>query len=163
MCQYGPKRGRKRESVDTSFDWYSHKIPSCLFDYKGKKELTACHIFQIWDAYFGAPGKFHSNCGGEFANDIFREMNEKLGIEISTTPGESPFSNGVVERNNKVLYEALMKTMEDAKCDLETALAWAVSAKHALQNHGRYSPNQLVFGTNVNLPSVITDLAPALE
>ena len=81
-------------------------------------------------------------------------MNEKLGIETS---------NGVVERNNKVLYEALMKTMEDAKCDLETALAWAVSAKHALQNHGRYSPNQLVFGTNVNLPSVITDLGPALK
>ena len=36
-------------------------------------------------------------------------------------------------------------------------------SKNALQNHGGYSPNQLVFGTNVNLPSVITDLAPALE
>ena len=33
-------------------------------------------------------------------------MNEKIGIEISATPGESPFSNRVVERNNKVLYEA---------------------------------------------------------
>ena len=46
---------------------------------------------------------------------------------------------------------------------METALAWAVSAKNALQNRGGYSPNQLVFGTNVNLPSVITDLASALE
>ena len=53
--------------------------------------------------------------------------------------------------------------MEDVKCDMETALAWAVSLKNGLQNHGRYSPNQLVFGTNVNLPSVITDLAPALK
>ena len=77
-------------------------------------------------------------------------MNKKLGIETSATPGESPFSNGVVERNKKVLYEALMKTMKDAKCDVETALAWAVSTKNALQNHGVYSPNQLVFGTNVN-------------
>ena len=42
-------------------------------------------------------------------------MDKKLGIEISTTPGESPSSNGVVERNNKVLYEALLKTMEDTK------------------------------------------------
>ena len=42
-------------------------------------------------------------------------------------------------------------------------LAWAVPAKNALQNHGGYSPNQLVFDTNINLPSVITDLAPALE
>ena len=122
-----------------------------------------CPIFQIWVAYFGALGKFHSDCGGKFANDVFRKMNEKLGIETSTTPGESPFSNGAVERNSKVLYEGLMKTMEDAKCDMETALAWTVSAKNALQNHGGYSPNQLAFGNTVNLPSVITDLAPALE
>ena len=81
---------------------------------------------------------------------MYSEMNKKLGIETSATPGESPFSNGVVERNKKVLYEALMKTMKDAKCDVETALAWAVSTKNALQNHGGYSPNQLVFGTNVN-------------
>ena len=105
-----------------------------------------CRIFQIWVAYFGAPGKFHSDYGEEFANDVFREMNEKIVTETSTTPGESPFSNGVVERNNKVLHEALMKTMEDAKCNMETALAWPVSA----DNHGGYSPNSLVFGTNVN-------------
>ena len=149
--------------------WILHLIDAatrytaaCLISRK-KKELVVCRIFQIWVAYFGAPKKFHSDCGGEFANDVFREMNEKLGIETSTTPGESRFSNGVVERNNKVLYEAFIKTIEDAKCDMETALAWAVSAKNALQNHGGYSPNQLVFGTNVNLPSVITDLAPALE
>ena len=127
--------------------WILHLIDAatrytaaCLINRK-KKELVVCRIFQIWVAYFGAPKKFHSDCGGEFANDVFREMNEKLGIETSTTPGESPFSNGVVERNNKVLYEAFIKTMEDAKCDMETALAWAVSAKNALQNHGGYSPN----------------------
>ena len=72
-------------------------------------------ILQIWVAYFGAPVKFQTECGGEFANEVFREMDKKLGIEISTTPGESPSSNGVVEKNNKVLYEALLKTMEDTK------------------------------------------------
>ena len=57
-----------------------------------KKKSWQCAIFQIWVAYFGTPGKFHSNGSGEFANDVFCEMNKKLGIEISTTPGESPFS-----------------------------------------------------------------------
>ena len=37
------------------------------------------------------------------------------------------------------------------------------SKKNILQNHGEYCPNHLVLRTNVNLPSVITDLAPALE
>ena len=68
-------------------------------------------------------GRFHKDYGGKPANYIFREMKEKSGTETSTTPGKSMFSNEVVsERNNKVLYEALMETMEDAKCEMETTL-----------------------------------------
>ena len=85
-------------------------------------------------AYFGVPGKIHSDCGGEFSNEVFREMNDKLGIETSTMPGEAPFSNGIVEKNNKILYESMMKTKEESKCDLDNALAWAVCAKNTLQN-----------------------------
>ena len=69
--------------------------------------MIVCRIFQHWIAYFGVPGKIHSDCGGEFSNEVFREMNEKLGIETSTTPGEAPFSNDIVERNNKILYESM--------------------------------------------------------
>ena len=43
------------------------------------------------------------------------------------------------------------------------ALAWAVSAKTALQNRGGYSPSQLLFGRNVNMPTVLEDKLPALE
>ena len=87
-------------------------------------------------------------------------MNEKLGIETSTTPGEAPYSNGIVKRNHRVLFESMMKTIDDCKCDLGTALAWATCAKNCLQNVYGYSPNQFVFGSNVSLPSVITDLPP---
>ena len=51
-------------------------------------------IFEGWIAYFGASRKLHSDCGGEFCNEVLREMNEKLGRETSTTPGEAQFSNG---------------------------------------------------------------------
>ena len=149
--------------------WFLHMVDAatrytaaCIIHTK-KKEEVVCRIFQLWIAYFGTPKKFHSDCGGEFCNDVFREMNEKLGIETSTTPGESPFSNGIVERNNKILYESMMKTMEESKCDRETALAWSVSASNALQNVTGFAPNQLVLGANINLPSVITDQPPALE
>ena len=128
-----------------------------------RKEVIVEKIFSSWIAYFGAPKKLHSDCGGEFTNDLLIEMNEKLGIETSTTPGESPFSNGLVERSNKILYESMMKTMDDAKCDMQTALAWSVSAKNCLQNVNGYSPNQLVFGINANIPSILTDAPPALE
>ena len=149
--------------------WILHMIDAatrytaaCIV-YTKKKEVIVSRIFQLWIQYFGAPLKLHSDCGGEFCNSVLEEMNHKLGIETSTTPGEAPFSNAIVERNNAVLYEAMMKTIEDCKCDREIALAWAVSAKNALQNQGGYSPNQMVLGCNVNLPSVVTDMPPALE
>ena len=62
--------------------WILHLIDTatrysaaCLISDK-KKQTILCRIFQIWIAYFGAPEKFHSDCGGEFANDAFLEMNE---------------------------------------------------------------------------------------
>ena len=42
---------------------------------------------------------------------INTEMNEKLNIETATMAGESPFSNGIVERHNKILAEAFSKTV----------------------------------------------------
>ena len=149
--------------------WILHLIDSttrytaaCLVE-KKKKELVVTKIFQIWIAYFGSPIKMHNDCGGEFCNDVMREMHEKFGIETSTTPGEAPYSNGIVERSNAVIYESMMKTKEDAKCSYEMALAWAVSAKNALQNVHGYSPNQLVLGCNVNLPSVLNSQLPGLN
>ena len=57
----------------------------------------------------------------------------------------------------------MMKPMEDSKCDKSKALAWAVSTKNVLQNVNGCSPNQLVFGMNVTLPSVLTGKPPALD
>ena len=53
--------------------------------------------------------------------------------------------------------------MLDVKCEPQIALPWAVSAKNALQNHGGFSPNQLVFGHNINTPCILTDKVPAPE
>ena len=50
-------------------------------------------------------------------------MNENLSVETRMTAGESPFSNGIVERhNNKVLFEVFSKTL-DVPCETEVALA----------------------------------------
>jgi len=121
------------------------------------------NLMKSWFSYFGSPKRIHSDCGGEFSSNLFREMNERFGIETSTTPAEAPYANGVVERGNKVLFESMMKTKEDVGCDTETALAWAVSAKNYLQNVYGFSPNQLVLSQNVTLPNVIDSEPPALE
>ena len=83
----------------------------------------------------GAPRKMLSD-NGEFANETFREMNEKLNVSTHTTAAESPWSNGTIERHNEILYESMMEPMKDTNCDPEVALAWDVNAKHSLQNKG---------------------------
>ena len=113
--------------------------------------------------YFGSPEKFLSKNGGEFSYETYREINEKLNVVTLKTAGESPFSNGTAERHNLVVSESMKKTIQDAKCLPEVALAWTISAKNSLQNHGGFSPNQLVFGHNINLPSSLADALPALE
>ena len=57
----------------------------------------------------------------------------------------------------------VLKITDDSKCSVANALVWAVSAKNELHNNLGYSPNQLVFGKNPNLPSVLTAKPPALR
>ena len=119
-------------------------------------------FMKSWISIFGAPRKVFSDNGGEFIGDDFLDMCETFGIKVSTTPSYSPWSNGLVERHNQTLTNMLLKIKEDVKCDWETALAWAISAKNALVNNKGYSPMQIVFGRNPNLPTSLTDTLPAL-
>ena len=62
-----------------------------------------------------------------------------------------------------MLWLTVSKTMEDAHCDLNIALAWGVCAKNALKNVHGFSPNQLVVGRNPNFPNVFDNQLPVLE
>ena len=115
------------------------------------------------DNPFGTPNKFLSDNGGEFISDEFVSMCENLNIRICTTAAYSPWSNGLVERHNAILGLTVSKILDDTECDLNVAVAWAVSAKNSLRNVHGYSPNQLVFGKNPNFPNIIDNEVPALE
>ena len=56
-----------------------------------------------------------------------------------------------------------LKIKEDIKCDMDTALAWAVSTKNTLINNNGFSPAQIAFGKNCMFPSIINDNLPVLE
>ena len=55
-------------------------------------------IFKYWITLFGTPNFFLSDNGGEFNNNVFRELDEQLHINIKTTVAESPWSNGIIEK-----------------------------------------------------------------
>ena len=120
-------------------------------------------FFVSWIAIFGAPKKILTDNGGEFNNNEMRALGESFNIKVLSTAAESPWSNGICERLNGVLGNMVSKISEDAKCDVHTALAWAVSARNAFDNNSGFSPNQLVFGFNPTIPNVFNNDLPALE
>ena len=120
-------------------------------------------FLKCWISVYGAPATLFSDNGGEFNNEAVRDMAANFNIEIKTTAAYSPFSNGILERHNKTLTEAIQKIKYDNNCNWDNALSWALMAKNSMVNMNGFSPYQLVFGRNPNLPSVLHDKPPALE
>ena len=118
---------------------------------------------KYWISVHGAPKRLFSDNGGEFNAQIVRDMCENFNIQVVTTAGYSPWSNGICERHNMIITETLQKIMDSHACDIQTAFCWAIMAKNCLHNVNGFSPYQIAFGRNPNLPSVLDDQLPALE
>ena len=83
---------------------------------------------------FGAPGKFLADNGGEFNNEEYRDMCQNLNVEIMHTAAESPWQNGICERNHAVVDLCLEKILEENPAISDkVALGWALNAKNSLQ------------------------------
>ena len=115
--------------------WILHQIDAatrysvaCLDSTKHQDKIIR-KVYLIWISYFGTPIKFLSDNGGEFSNDSYSEMNEKLNVESATTASDSL----LVERQHKGLNDFMMKTLEGITCESDVALAWSARAKNALQ------------------------------
>ena len=126
-----------------------------------KPETIVRAMFSKWIGIFGAPDKLITDNGGEFVNKELIDLAESFNMTIQTTAAEAPWSNGLVERHNKVIEQMLDKILADTKCNFEIALQWAINAKNSLSNVHGFSPYQLVLGNNPKLPSVLSDKPPA--
>ena len=133
---------------------------------KNKRPPTILsNVMEMWvGSGFGAPGKFLADNGGEFNNEEYRDMCQNLNVEIMHTAAESPWQNGICERNHAVVDLCLEKILEENPAISDkVALGWALNAKNSLQMWNGFSSYQLTFGKNPNLPSTMTDMLPALE
>ena len=63
-----------------------------------KRDVIIEAVLEMWHVTFGPMKRILSDNGGEFTNDDFAEMSEKLNTVIVSTAAESPWSNGINER-----------------------------------------------------------------
>lgn len=152
----------KKLTILHMIDVFSRYSASTIIKSKNK-EIIVDAILKHWVAIFGTPNSIFSDNGGEFNNELLRDVAELLNTRVYTTAAEAPWSNGVCERHNAILENMILKIVDNTSCSVENALTWATCAKNALHNNRGFSPNQLVFGRNPNLPSVLTAKPPALR
>ena len=87
-----------------------------------------------------------------------------MNISVKTSPAESPWCNGTVERHNGILGQMIEAVLEDTRCNIDIAIAWSVNAKNSLNNVYGFSPYQLVMGRNPTIPSILSyENLPALN
>ena len=102
---------------------------------------------------FGIPTSIHSDCGAQFTSNLFREVSNKLGINISTTTPYHPQSNGIVERMHRDLGNMLRSNNLTGEADWETMLDYALYAMRIAKSKTTgLSPYQILFGTEINQP-----------
>ena len=126
-------------------------------------EVILKAIFKSWIHIHGASEKCLTDNGREFANSKSIDMAECMNITVKVTAAESPFSNGLVERQNFIIADMIDKVSEESQhLDMDLTLAWCLNAKNSLAKVHGFSPFHLVFGQNPKLPSTFTNKLPVL-
>ena len=114
-----------------------------------------------WVGVFGAPRRVISDSGLELQNDEMRGLADRFQIELLGTAAKSPWSSGMCERMVGMVKEGLRKVKGERDVSRHMAMMWTVSAKNSLGMKDGYSPNQLVFGRNPNLPNLLGENTPS--
>ena len=104
---------------------------------------------------FGVPGQIHSDQGRNFESAIFTEMCELLGIEKTRTTPYNPKSDGLVERFNRTLLDAIAKLIEPGRHqrDWDEVIPYVMMAyRSSIQDSTGETPNMLMFGRENRSP-----------
>ena len=144
-------------------DMWSRYTISVIIKRKRPKEVIDAFM-ESWARYFGLPEAILNDNGKEFTSDEMREVKSVLNVMDLTTAAQSPWQNGICEKNHQLVDTMWFRMKEDfPNTDDKTLLAWANMAKNSFKMVYGYTPNQLVFGVNPVLPNILSAGPPALE
>ena len=144
-------------------DMWSRLTQSVKITRKEPREVIDKFMLK-WVSIYGIPKACLNDNGGEFTAEEIREFKSILNIIDLTTGAQSPWQNGLCEKNHQIVDTMWIRMKEDyPDVDDDVLLGWANMAKNSMQMVYGFSSNQLVFGTNPNLPNIMNGGLPALE
>ena len=113
-----------------------------------------------WTALFGIPSVCTSDRGPNLTSDIFKGLQEQLGIHVTYSPIYHPQTNGLIERSHQTLKKSIKATLIDMGDKYQGNwifyLPWALLGIRASFNQDlNTSPIEMTLGKQVQLPGTI--------
>ena len=88
-------------------------------------------LTDTWCMNVGFPSHgFFADNGSEFSNVKLNKLTSKLGLSIRFGPAQSPWSNGLNDRNHGSADLTIKKMMEEKKVPLSDSLVKGASWTH---------------------------------
>lgn len=116
-------------------------------------ETVANEFVYNWVCRFGVPLELHSDQGRNFESQIFKEMCRVLKINKTRTTPLHPQSDGMVERFNRTLEQALSKTVDSNQNNWDQAIQpFMLAYRSAVHDTTSFTPFRMLIGREARLP-----------
>ena len=129
-------------------------------------ETVASKLVEEFVCRFGVPTELHSDQGRNFESGVFQEMCKILGIRKTRTTPYNPKSDGLVERYNRTIVNAvsLMILPQHSQRDWDEYVPFVGMAyRSSVQASTGETPNMLMLGRDVATPIDLMFTAPPKE
>lgn len=132
------------------------------------RAATAENVVKVLDervfSYFGVPEIIHSDQGSQFESQLMKEFCRLWGCDKTRTAPYRPQANGICERLNRTIADALRSLLLDKAYkpkDWDLLLPQIMRVLRAVPHTvTRETPNFLMFGREVRLPdALLNDIA----
>jgi Integrase zinc binding domain/Integrase core domain len=141
-----PSTKRKKRYIIVAMDYFT-KWPEAKAVTRDTAEETARFLYEDIICRHGCPQKIISDRGTHFKNRLIESLTERFNIQHNLSTSYHPQTNGLVERFNKTLCEALSKLSTDKDWD-EKIPSVLFAYRNRIHSSTKVKPFYLVYGRN---------------
>lgn len=115
-------------------------------------------IFEHWICLFGPPRVLQTDGGAEFQNRLLAEICHHLRTRTALTTAHHPQANGMIERTNRVVKDALAATAAESPQDWEQMVPQVrLALNSAFHRSVQETPLYLLTGQEAHFPVGLTN------
>nr|XP_054764688.1 uncharacterized protein LOC129271338 [Lytechinus pictus] len=155
-----PKTTNGNENILVMVDQFT-KWVECVPLPSQTAEMTAHAAVSSFFCRFGYPFQIFTDQGRNFESTLFKDMCRVLDIHKSKTTAFRPQANSQVERANRTVMDAVRCYVSKSQRDWDRHLQQIAGAIRSSVNRTTgFTPNKLMLGREVNLPSDLVFSVP---